>query len=255
MSFLYCNIFDNISSTVSLKNYYNVLSVHKGAETKSVRFHFKDKPTFKLSVYILKSFCSFYYSITQRFYVMSLFLLFFSMTNNCEHREKYCSRNICLTSHIIIGDAYLLCIYCGTTRVTKQHGKCNVTEGAVRDYGIYLWTRDNHKKVALLISVTIDFDICSFLHEPTIVKLSLVTNCKPKEYLFIEQTFTFVNDQRENVWTTATVCLHVSNLFLKVRIEPRTFVLILLFTHIHFYAETSHICSSDTVVCVARAWR
>ena len=34
-----------------------------------------------------------------------------------------------------------------------------------------------------------------------------------------------------------------------------TFVLILLFTHIHFYAGTSHICSSDAVICVARAWR
>ena len=184
--------------------------------------------------------------------------LFFSVTNNCEHREKSCSRNICLTSHIIIGDAYLLCIYCDTTRVTKQHGKCNATEGEVRDYGIYLWTRENRKKVALLISVMIDFDIFLFMHEPTTVKLPLVTNCKPKEYLrFIEQTFTFVNDQQKTCGQQPQSACTSSVCFWKYASNPKpfTFVLILLFTHVHFYAGTSHICSSDAVVCVARAWR
>ena len=61
MSFLYCNISDNISSTVSLKNYCNVLSVHKGAETKSVRFHFKGNTYFQVVNVCFKEFFSFYY--------------------------------------------------------------------------------------------------------------------------------------------------------------------------------------------------
>ena len=56
MSFLYCNISDNISNTVSLKNYYTVLSVHKGAETKSVRFHFKGNTYFQVVNVYFKEF-------------------------------------------------------------------------------------------------------------------------------------------------------------------------------------------------------
>ena len=135
-------------------------------------FILKAIPTFKLSMYVLKSFSRFITSIAQRFYVMFLFL--FSVTNNCEHREKYCYRNICLTLHIIIGDAHLSYIYCETTRVAKQHGKSKATEGEVTDYGIYLWTRENRKKVALLISVTIDFDIFFVLAR---ANYSQITTC------------------------------------------------------------------------------
>ena len=173
MSFLYCNISDNISSTVSLKNYCNVLSVHKGAETKSVRFHFKGIPTFKLSMYILKSFCSFYYKHSTAI-LCNVFVSFFLWQTIVSIEKKYCYRNICLTLHIIIGDAHLSYIYCETTRVAKQHGKSKATEGEVTDYGIYLWTRENRKKVALLISVTIDFDIFFVLAR---ANYSQITTC------------------------------------------------------------------------------
>ena len=100
-------------------------------------FILKAIPTFKLSMYILKSFCSFCYKHNTAI-LCNVFVSFFSVTHNLEHREKYCYRNTCLTLHIIIGDVHLLYIYCKATRVAKQHGKSK----ARLEIMLYIYVRE-----------------------------------------------------------------------------------------------------------------